>query len=514
LKEIDVLFWAAGAETHLPSLDVIDQDQLYDLITLNRLTQRFCDRLCKQERRFALWGPSKIDRENLGNWRNSLLIKMLRKRKDEDYILAKRQIKAVNEIVQSAPKDLLIINLKGFSHYALTGDLKKLRYSSDIDLLPNDPSVMCQLLKELGYDILRGFGQHEYAIASRDDIKIEVHAYFTVVSPQKESSQENLNPANFPKQWIQDLSLVEHQICFNDLMGEAVYGKTKSTDRILFPNIYQLSFILTAHLYAPYSFSWAKRPHLDKLGELAALRELFQSADFEKSKYLKYISLFHGECSFRFVNKLLSIVYNDDDDTCSMLALPQRIVGHSSIKFGLHSKIIDKNIFNKSSISYYVEYLGCNDVIATNGDEQSIAPLTRVICDKKIAKMRTPNILVHWTNKRLQFNLQIEDLMCNNSSLYVEFLFSDKSRVWTKITLLDENIKTVGNTDILQTKFTNSSTFIALDIPWDRIGETATNSTQSVLLSIEKSHIVSPSYREAREYIAIFPIKISKPITA
>jgi len=306
MNEKEILKWAAGSTKVSAAMSVsgppdeqwlqlvgVDQERLVSLLEWHRLAQRF------------LWRYG----EERPRWCNRSLLSQIAFLQRRAQTKMRRQIAAVQEIQAALPprKSPLLI-LKGFSTYALTGNLFNLHGSSDLDLSYDNLELLWNVLSKLGYIGKRLFG-HEYGHMTRGDIKIDIHEYFPVYSyPEGLIMHDLQHHQNVPVVQHGPMSLKEYRLYYEDFCQELTNGKTPETSDLTFLQPTFLVLLLCAHQFknCVTSLHYMGEHHRTvRLAELMDIAELTKQADFDVERLMDLRNVRGGGSSIDLALHLL-----------------------------------------------------------------------------------------------------------------------------------------------------------------------------------------------------------------
>jgi hypothetical protein len=319
IDEVSILRWAAGAPVALPRLDGVndrralyllglDEERLLDLVREHRLAQRFLARV-RQER---------------PGWCTQPLLAGVARQCAEVEARVRGQMAALREISAAvAARGSPVMVVKGCSTYALTGDVRTLRFSADLDLFYEDEAVLWDVLWRLGYTGER-LDRHEFGVLHRGDIGVEIHRQFPVCSNPPELAAADLAPERNPGVWRQPapprprgdtLPWVHHarrDIRYADLAETAVRGLTPDTADLWVPDVTMSTFVFCAHEFRDFIEPSFKRRVPVQLAVLADIFELARHPQFDRQRFMELVKRFDGQDTVGFVGCLLASFFGSN----------------------------------------------------------------------------------------------------------------------------------------------------------------------------------------------------------
>ncbi|MEU4690068.1 nucleotidyltransferase family protein [Actinoplanes sp. NPDC023714] len=276
--KVSSLLWAAGRDDVTPDLGAVDPDELFTALHAHRLDGRFWTRIRDSEHGRRHPGLARRAEERIRDIRTQV------RRRAE---LTRRLAAALREDGGTQP----LIPLKGFTLMALTGDPDAVRYSGDLDVVPDDPAALARVARGLGFAV-QGPTEvlDEYArMVAPDHGMIEIHSYFPVPhwSPLPAGA---VDPAAHPGAWAHEVALPHHHVRFTDLAPHLVPSAPVTAPdgtALLPPGIAVLRpeaavLIQAAHLFGDYVRTVFPLPAgTIRLDELASVRRMCALPGFD-----------------------------------------------------------------------------------------------------------------------------------------------------------------------------------------------------------------------------------------
>lgn len=299
-----VLRWAAGANVASPSLTCSPSDlllelmgvsikELVELLREHRLTQRFLLRASHEQ-------PA---------WCGPQLLLHLAKESEQTRLRLQKQIDALNEIAavlrasEGGDSSSLIL-IKGYSLFALSGQMHHQRHAGDLDVLAADAELLWSVLGDLGFERKRHY-THEFGKAKRGEVVVDVHNFYPVPSyPHRPSQNEEGSNAALAASFTVLPHCQSTVLSYKELRRYCVTGRGAGAQTILVPQSAALAFILVAHLFRNY----VERPHFNspnlgvRLGELTDVVELFHHSDFDGTLFSSLVQQHQAHDAFAFVS--------------------------------------------------------------------------------------------------------------------------------------------------------------------------------------------------------------------
>lgn len=361
MNDAEILKWAAGAPLDLTQIKSVDEEALLRLLKLHRLETRFSERVkkekpawCSRPLYLEAWTRSREARANLT-----------------------RRLQALREVSAAVVKrGLPLITVKGFSTYAITGDVRSIYQSNDLDVFYGDLEYFWQTLESNGY---RGEKRldHEYGRMSKPGVSIDLHRYFPVYAYPEGATATDLRPARSPGCWLQPFSpRTETEITYKDLRQNSFPSSVDETEGFLVPTPAMAVLILCAHEFRDYIEAPTRRSIL-KLSVLANIRDLALHARFDRRRFAALVTRFNGHDAVAFVGHLLQTYFGanplpamlDRYEQCRRSGSPQ-VLTH----YGCWASLGSDDLLYASDdrpraldTGRVVDRLGGNTVVASTG---------------------------------------------------------------------------------------------------------------------------------------------------
>lgn len=296
MNEKQIVKWAAGAPIDLEESS-IDDELLLRLIRTHRLEMRFWDRA----------------RDAKLPWCMKRIFLKILPRCNQVKASVQERIALTNEIVLALETtDKPIITLKGITTYALTGQERNQRYSSDLDIMFSDLLYLVGQLETRGFQGGKPqWASHEYSALKRSDDTIEPHRFFPVYS-YPDSLPSDLIPGHNPARWLQRThNRYRSNIKYEDILEHSQLGIATGTKHLTVANPTMATFILCAHEFRDF----LQRPCRNSLIHLCALADvsdLTRHPDFDEDVFLLLTEKFRGHDSVRLVKSLCKSLLGTD----------------------------------------------------------------------------------------------------------------------------------------------------------------------------------------------------------
>ncbi|MBC8134587.1 MAG: nucleotidyltransferase family protein [Fibrella sp.] len=296
MDEKQVVQWAAGTPLELEESS-LDDDRLLRLLRTHRLEVRFWDRARNTK---LPWCMKRLFLKILPR------CNQIRKSVQERIALTDEMV----SVLESTDKP--VITLKGFTTYALTGQERNQRYSSDLDVMFSDLPYLVKRMETRGFQGgKKQWASHEYSALKRGEATIEPHRFFPVYS-YPDSLPGDLVPENNPGRWTQrTFNRRQSNIGYEDLLAHSQFGIAPSTRHLTVANPSMAVFILCTHEFRDY----LQRPcrlAVVHLCALADIGDLTRHPDFDETVFLQLVEKFHGQDSVRLVRYLCRSLLQTD----------------------------------------------------------------------------------------------------------------------------------------------------------------------------------------------------------
>lgn len=362
MLELEVLKWIADLREHVAVSGSCDQDMLGEAIIRHRLVTRF---LHKHRVQPQPWVTRSLHLRLLA-------YQHLVERNFRRNLAAMREIIAAYGI-ESPP----LIAIKGYTAHILTGNPLAVRESGDIDIFSSDPAQLVQALKRIGYRQDDQASAHEFATMSREDVHVEVHNYFPVLTYPTHTNQSEV--------WIKRSEIRVDKITYRDLLEHHFVGSDSNAAGLVVPNVSLAVLVGCANILRDYWIDLVLKDMATiRLGDLAEVCELLKQPRFDVDEFSSLVNQFNGYDSISFVGYLLEN-HTGHNPFASLFPQASRTPPQSRLALPRHHwqwTCVDPNVIecapddliirqNKGSVEYIVDKLSANLVSANSSDRKA-----------------------------------------------------------------------------------------------------------------------------------------------
>ncbi|MFE6075210.1 hypothetical protein ACFVQB_12110 [Paenibacillus sp. NPDC057886] len=206
----------------------------------------------------------------------------------------------------------LPIVIKGASIYGITGDLRTIKRSNDIDIIYSDFILLESVLTEMGFekDEMNETSKHEHSLMVRGDILIDIHKYIPILK----YSESIINKAMKAKRTESTIlfesftKMEEYSVDYVELGRHSFSDYSNLGLRV--PAINYQVLILCAEIFRDYVNSQSHFSSGIIIADLLDVMELIRHPTFQMSQF---ITITNGErrLSVSFVAHLLKELFNN-----------------------------------------------------------------------------------------------------------------------------------------------------------------------------------------------------------
>ena len=286
-----VVMWMANLKES-PDFSMIDETQLYDFITKNRLEGRFL---------------KKFREDKLPNRLNTDFIKRIENRYQRILILSRMQINFFGRLQNKASFASKPMLVKSVSCAALCNDKNYIRFSGDIDILSEDIPILKKELQDEGFKEIKGdVTPYEDSVYSKGNIIIEAHKYYPILSKPNLSA----NTMKTKKQLnIEDISM--SKLTYNDLLQNSIIINNDIVSNLLITDPEMTALLSALHMHRNYFWEPYKTP-LICIAEAFEIMDLINLPQFDINKFKMLCNKLEAGFSVNYAFQILSAMFECD----------------------------------------------------------------------------------------------------------------------------------------------------------------------------------------------------------
>ncbi|WP_427052430.1 hypothetical protein [Paenibacillus sp. TC-CSREp1] len=208
--------------------------------------------------------------------------------------------------------DLPIV-IKGASVFGITGDLRTLKRSNDIDIIYSDLPLLESVLTEMGFekDEMNTPSKHEYSLMVRGDILIDIHKCIPILKYSEGIIEKAVKAKRTGSNILFEsfTQMQEYTVEYSELRHNSF--KSSSNLDMDVPEIHYQILILCAEIFRDYVKSQSHFSSGIVMADLLDVMELVGNPTFQMSKF-KTITSGERSLSVSFVAYLLKEIFNND----------------------------------------------------------------------------------------------------------------------------------------------------------------------------------------------------------
>ncbi len=389
-----------------------------------------------------------------------------------------------------------LVMLKGQTAYMLFNKPHLMRWSSDIDLLGPDPERLLCILEKLGFFVRSPQESYLQATVLRPDIgEVDIHAYYPIMTFDRDVSHESLDSTRYPGHWVQNLGVRRNRLDYRMVIDNSLRFHVEG-HILAIPNPSLAVLIAATHVFRN---SLNTFPTHIKLAELADIANLSLHPKYDRMLLNRLSRRLGADMSLRFVHSILSTLEMSNSlchSTDNIDAVEQF---YPLTRFySIWTKApwtVDDLLFPKhnQSIDPIVDFLGANKVVITRGHlghlEFSTDPeegneifLERVISYKRYKAIPSISIAASLHSDQICLRIHVASPPKQDSQL-VRLQFGSRDYFkWEYYSRTDKHSLTDGGAE-WRIKMTDESYTITLKFPverWTLLSERGT--VQAVLM--------------------------------
>lgn len=424
-----------------------------------------------------------------------------------------RQLGAFRHINNKLNKEKPLILIKGFSAFAITGELELLKSSSDLDVFYFDENKLEIRLKEMNYVEFGLPSEHEYLNLVKKEgnffIIFDVHKYYPVYNYPEGLEKKDLELNRNSRDWKQYFSSceaeikVKKKIFYEDILKYSKKGITAETKEFFFPTVEMTIILLCCSMFKDFLYEPYKFPNI-KLVDLATIRGLSMHKSYNHEKLINLIEEFEAFDAVSFINILLKEQYGE-------ILISLRKGGNNifqKVQNGLIGGWIKRNDINQlltENMYSRLAELGQNEIWSSNQQEEIIYDVLDNMGGNRIK--RTINwsnngvflpfqFSVFWENDYLAVKIKMTEIL---QPQFFVMIHLDNKNSCTCVVKAGEDIRLYGKNFSKEVVYNSSQLIVIISIKLEKlINNVATSTVIPCFLCMssnydeDKSHTTVP----------------------
>lgn len=304
-QDVEILKWFAGAQGQIQPQQDLDLPFLIRGIRAHRLAGHAL-------RRISIERPEWVGQE---------LLDILRAFHRQAVSRVKQQAASLRSLEGKigALDDLIVI--KGFTTYALSSDDFDIRFSTDIDVVSRDESLLVASVKDDASATGSPLAPHELATVDCGDAVFDIHRYAPVWLYPDQMLETHFARAYNENIWVQSHDIFQTEVGFLEVSDHCTTSTASLTKGIQIPNANMAILISCAHLLRNYAefkkHSIAERFPVVRLAEIADLNRLRVHESFNKEEFLKLAEKYSGQHCISFASFLIETYLGQEALPCN-----------------------------------------------------------------------------------------------------------------------------------------------------------------------------------------------------